>query len=173
MILVLCSMASATLDAKVYTICEKNISINLTPNFRIIPEQSGIDSPSGVFIQGFSIVGTGLKGEAMLLTMDVYDENTKALGAEVMSQRLSGVMDYLLSSGDSERDHIIGNWSMVDNNGENVTIYTADTKGTPLSMLGSKADMVIWNIEDSKYALLFSSLGKNVTTQIINTLEIN
>jgi hypothetical protein len=173
-ILAVCSMASATLDAKAYTLCEKNISINLTPNFRIIPDQGSIDSPGGVFIQGFSIIGTGLKGEAMLVTMDVYDENMKALGTEAISQRFSGAMAFAFSSlSYSERDNIIGNWSMVDNKGENVTINTMDTKGTPLSILGDKADMAFWNIEDSKYAFLISSFDKDVIRQIINTLEIN
>jgi len=173
----ICSIASATLDAKVYTICENNMSINLTPNFRIIPDQSGTASTDGLFMQAFTIAGTGSKGVASLATMDVYDENLRALGPEAISQMFSGGMSSVLSAfsslSDTERDNIVGNWSTVDNKGENVTIETMDTKGSLLSMYGKKVDIAFWNIRDNSYVILVSSFDKNTTSNIINTLEIN
>lgn len=173
MVIAISSIASATLDAKVYTLCENNISVNLTPNFRLIPDQS-INSPGGVFMQGFTITGTGSKGIAELSTMDIYDENVNALGSEAISQLFSGSVLFAASySDESGTDNIIGNWSAVDNKGENVTIDTLDTKGTLFSIYGKRVDTALWNIEDSKYAYLISTFDKDVTSQIINTLEIN
>ncbi len=172
-VLAICSVASATLDAKIYTLCEHNISINLTPNFRLIPDQN-TENPGGVFGQSFTITSTGSKGIAMLMTMDIYDENLKALGSEAISQLISGgVLAAVSFVSDSGTDNIIGNWSTVDSKGENVTIDTMDTKGSPLIIFGKKVDMAFWNIEDSRYAYLMSSFDQNVTRQIINTLEIN
>jgi hypothetical protein len=48
-----------------------------------------------------------------------------------------------------------------------------DTKGTLFSIYGKRVDTALWNIEDSKYAYLISTFDKDVTRQIINTLEIN
>jgi|WetSurMetagenome_2_1015567.scaffolds.fasta_scaffold70781_4 hypothetical protein len=173
----ICSIASATLDAKVYTISENNISINLTPNFRLVPDQSGTESPAGLFMQSFTITGTGTKGLATLAIMDVYDENMKALGPEAISQLFSGSFSSIISSisslDDTERDNIVGNWSTLDNNGENVTIEIMDTKGSLLSMYGKKVDMAFWNIKDDSYAFLISSFDKDITSKIVNTLEIN
>ena len=176
-VVAICSIASATLDARVYTICENNISINLTPNFRIIPDQSSTASTDGLFMQAFTITGTGIKGVASLSTMDVYSENLKALGPEAISQMFSGGMSSFLSAflstSDTESDNIVGNWSTVDNKGENVTIDTMDTKGSMLSMYGKKVDMAFWNIRDYRYVMMVSSFDRNITSKIINTLEIN
>jgi hypothetical protein len=168
-VVVISSIASATLDAKVYTLCENNISVNLTPNFRLMPDPS-TSSSSGMFMQGFTITGIGSKGFASLTTMDIYDEDINALGFEALSQIVSGTISYL---SDSETDNTLGNWSAVNKKGENVIIDTLDTKGTPLSIYGKRVDMAFWNIEDSRYAFLLSSFDQNATRQIINTLEIN
>lgn len=172
MILAVCSMSSATLDAKVYTLCEKNISIDLPSNFNLIPNKSASGS-EGVFFHGVTITGTGSKGVAMLVIMDVYDENLKYFDTETLSQLMTGAMSlFSYYSNDLETGNITGNWSTVDANEENVTINTMDTKGTLFSMFGKKIDLAFWNIQDSKYAYMMSTFDKNTTSKIINTLEI-
>ncbi len=160
-VVAVCSIASATLDTKVYTLCERNISMNLTSNFRIIPAQ-GISSPSGMFMQGFTITGTGSKGMALLATKDVYDEPMKFIDPEAFSQLFSsGFLDAVSYSSDSETtDNIIGNWSTLDKIGKNVTVNTMNTKGTALSIYGKSIDTALWNINDSSYAYLLSSLNQ-------------
>jgi hypothetical protein len=174
-VVAICSVASATQDAKFYTLCENKISINLPPNFRLLPDSSGsTTSPSGLFMQSFTIAGTGSKGLAMLSTMDVYDENIKALGTEAISQLfLGGITSVLSSLSNTERDNIVGNWSTIDNKGENVTIETQDTRGSPLSIYGKKVDIAFWNIKNDSYAFLVSSFDKNITSTVVNTLEIS
>ena len=148
-------------------------SVNAT-KFHIIPAQGASSSTSGLFIQGFAITGTGSKGMASLATMDIYDETMKLYDTEGLSQIFSGAMSsYASYSSDTETDNIIGNWSTVDRNGKNVTIDTLDTKGTLFSMYGKKVDTAFWNINGYNYAYLLSSFDKNVTRQIINSLEIN
>jgi hypothetical protein len=173
MVIAVCSVASATLDAKVYTLCERNLSMNLTPNFHIIPAQ-GASSANGLFMQGYTITGTGSKGLAMLATMDIYDETMKLYEREAFSQMFTGAMSSLMSySSDTETDNVIGNWSTLDKNGENVTVDTLDTKGSLFSMYGKRMDSAFWNIGGDNYAYLISSFDKNVTSQMINSLEIN
>lgn len=57
-VLTACSMASATLDAKVHTLCERNISMDLGPTFHLTPNEdpSGSD---GVFSEGVIITRAG------------------------------------------------------------------------------------------------------------------
>jgi hypothetical protein len=187
MVVAMCSAASATLDAKVYTLCEGNLSMNLTPNYHIIPSQ-GTSSPSGLFSQGFTITGSGSKGLALLETVNIYDETMKLYDTEALSQIFTSVTSSALSYsgnpemdstmgnsyiGDSERDNTIGNWSAVDRNGENVTVATMDTKGSLLSIYGKKVDIAFWNLNGDNYAYLVSSFDQNVTRQIISSLKIN
>jgi hypothetical protein len=172
-ILAVCSMASATLDAKVYTLCEKNISIDLTPNFRLIPDK-GASGSDGVFGHGVTITGIGSKGMATLSIMDIYDETMKSFDTETLSRLLTGGLSLISSySSDLETGNFTDNWSTVAYNGENVTVNTMDTKGTLFSVYGKKVDMAFWNLEDSRYAYLISTFDKNTTSKIINTLEIN
>jgi hypothetical protein len=174
MVVAMCSVASATLDAKAYTLCERNLSMNLTPNFHIISAPGASSSSNGLFIQGFTITGTGSKGMASLATMDIYDETMKLYDTDAISQIFTGAMaSYASYSSDTETDNIIGNWSTVDRNGKNVTIDTLDTKGTPFLMYGKKVDSAFWNINGDNYAYLLSSFDKNVTRQIINSLELS
>lgn len=187
MVVAICSAASATLDTKVYTLCEGNLSMNLTPNYHIIPSQ-GTSSPSGLFSQGFTITGSGSKGLAMLETVNIYDETMKLYDTEALSQIFTSVTSSALSysgnpemdstmgnsyTGDSEKDNTIGNWSAVDRNGENVTVVTMDTKGSILSIYGKKVDIAFWNLNGDNYAYLVSSFDQNVTRQIISSLKIN
>ena len=170
----MCAVGSANLDAKIYTLCESNISINLTPDFRLLSDQSSDASTNGLLIQSFTIAGTKSKGLGSLAIMEVYDEKMKALGPDAISQLFSGGISYFASSlVDTGEDNSLGNWSTLDNNGENVTVEILDTKGSMLSMFGKKANMAFWNLENDHYALLISSLDKNITADIIKTLKIN
>jgi len=69
--------------------------------------------------------------------------------------------------------NITGNWSTISSGGENVTVDTIDAKGTVFGLYGREMDMVFWNVDGNSYAYLMSSFDKNITRQIINTLEIN
>jgi hypothetical protein len=172
-VLAVCSMASATLDAKVYTLSEKNISIDLPSNFRLVPSQSATDA-GGIFSHTVTVTGTGSKGMANLEIMDIYDERLKLFDTETLSRFIINAASLGSSySSDLQAGNITGYWSAVDSNGENVTVNTMDTRGTVLSIYGKNVDLAIWNLEDSRYAALTSSLDRNTTSKIINTLEIN
>ena len=173
MVLALCSIASAMQEAKIYTLNESNITLNLTPNFRLMPDQS-TDSTSGMFMQSFTVAGKGEKGMATLMTMEIYDENMKMFDPESISQMMTGGVSTVLSYySDSESDNSLGNWTAVDKKGENVTVEILDTKGTLFSVFGKKVDSAFWPVRDNMYAGVISSFDHNVTRQIINTLEIN
>ena len=170
-----CSTASLALDTKVYTLCESNLSINLTPGFQIkLDENAG--SSDGFFSQGFTILNSLSKGNAMLQIMEVYDEDMKLYGPEFISQ--SWIMGIsiaasMLSMDEDYSDKTIGNWSAVDYMGNNVTVNTISTNGSFMGVFGKTADISHWNIGGDKYAGLVSFFDKNTTRQIIGTLNID
>lgn len=169
-ILALCTLTSATQDAKIYTLNESNISLNLTDNFRLISDKS---TESGPFMQSFTIVGSGSKGMATLMTAEIYDEDMKMYDPAMISQIMTGGVSSVASYfGESDADNSIGNWTAVDKKGENVTVETIDTKGTLFSMFGKKMDIAFWPVKDNIYAGVISSFDKNITEQIIATLEL-
>ncbi|MDM7913617.1 MAG: hypothetical protein QUS09_11025, partial [Methanotrichaceae archaeon] len=166
---------SVALDTKVYTLCERNLSLNLSEDFRIIADENGGDW-AGFFSQSFTIANKQSKGMAMLQIMDVYDEDMKALGPDFISQ--SWVMGVsigasLLSSDDGISDRVIGNWTAVDPVGNNVNVNTITNNNSLLSAFGKTADVASWNIGDDRYAGLVSFYDKNTTKQIIGTLVVN
>ena len=169
------SLTSMALDTKVYTLCEDNLSINLTPGFRIVPDEE-VGSSDGFLTQSFTIVSSQTKGMAMLQIMNVYGEDTMLLGPEFISNTwMMGVNigTSLLGNNDDYSDRIIRNWYALDYMGNNVTISTLSTNATLMSALGKTADASNWNIGENKYAGLISFFDKNTTMQIIGSLKLN
>lgn len=174
-VLAICSMISMALDTKVYTLCESNLSMNLTPGFQIVPDESSSQS-DGAFLQGFTITNSQSRGMAMLQIMDVYDEDMKLFGPEFISQTwIMGVSmgASLLSLDEDYNDRIIENWFAIDSMGNNVTVSTMSTNNSLLSVFGKTADVSNWNIGEDKYAGLVSFLDKNATREIIGTLKLS
>ena len=170
-----CSVASATLDAKVYTLCESNLSINMTPGFKMVQDEDA-DSSEGSLTQGFTIVSTQNKGTAIVQIMDVYDEDMKLYGPDFISQSwLLGVNigASILSSDEDYSDKTIGNWSTIDYMGNNVTVSTITTNGSIISVFGKTADISHWNIGEDRYAGLISFFDRDITKQIIGSLHIS
>lgn len=175
MVLALCSVVSMALDTKVYTLCESNLSINLTPEFQIVPDETSSQS-DGAFSQGFTIARSQPSGVAMLQIMDVYDEDMKLFGPEFISQSWTmgvSIGASLFSMDEDYSDRTIENWSAVDSMGNNVTVSTMSTNNSLLSVFGNTADVSNWNIGEDKYAGLVSFFDKNVTREIIGTLKLS
>lgn len=193
-VLAVCAMGSSALDARVYALCESNISMNLSQGFRIVPDES-IDSSSGYLSQNVNIVNSRMKGTAMLHIMDVFDEDMKLFGSEYISEiwkmgigiaTSPGIGSSLLSSEENDNgerailremetysDKSIGNWTATDYAGNNVTVSTIPTEGGILNMFGKTADICHWNIGEDKYAGLVSFFDRNTTQQIIGTLQVS
>lgn len=171
----MCSITSMALDTKVYTLCENNLSINLTPGFQIVPDESNSQT-DGAFSQDFTIVSSQSKGTAMLQINDVYDEDMKLFGPEFISRTwVMGVSigTSMLSMNEAYSDNIIGNWSATDSMGNNVTVSTMSTNNSLMSAFGKTAEISNWNIGENKYAGLISFFDRNTTRQIIGTLKLS
>lgn len=180
-ILVLFSIASATLDAKVLTLCERNLSINLSEGFKIVANDD-LTSSEGSFAQGFTIVGTQTKGSAMLQVMDIYDEDTLLYGPEFISRtwkmgvNIAASMLSLEDDAEDEgnfTDNFLGNWSTTDYLGNNVSVTTINAEGSLLSAFGETADIAHWNIGENRYVGLVSFFDQNTTKQIIGSMQVN
>lgn len=169
------SLTSMALDTKVYTLCENNLSINLTPEFKIVPSEDSASS-NGIFAQSFTIANGHSKGMAILSIMDVYDEDMILFGPEYISNAwLTGInlATSLLSGDDQYKDQIICNWYALDSMGNNVTVSTISTNGSIMSSFGKTVDASNWNIGGNKYAGLYSFFDKNTTEQIIGSLKLS
>jgi hypothetical protein len=168
-----CMPASADVNVPVYTLCERNLSLDLGSELKIGPDEDTTGDDGGMFSQGFKIAGR--QGQALLQIMDVYDEDTLFLGPEFISK--SWVMGvsleaYLFSLDEDSGDRITGNWTATDSMGNNVTVSMLNTSNSLLSFIGKKADLACWNIGENRYAGLLSFLDRNTTRQIIGTLKV-
>jgi len=168
-----CLTAQAAMNIPVYTLCEKNLSLDPGPEFKIVPDEDTSSSEYGMFSQGFTIAGK--PGLAMLQIMDVYDEDTLILGDEFFSQSYVMGMSIgasILSLSEDSGDRIIGSWNATDSMGNNVTVSTLNTSNSLFSVMGKTADVASWNIGGNRYAGLLSFLDQNTTRQIIGTLKV-
>jgi len=171
-VIAMCSVTSAIQEANVYRLCESNVTMNLTSNFRLIPDDP-LPSASGVFMQGFSIIGTGEKGFASLIVVDIYNEKMNMIDpASISDMMTNAILSASSDTGYSAMDNILGNWTAIGANGANATVETISTKGSAFSIFGPKADIAFWPIKDQTYFCVCSSFDKNITEQMINTLEI-
>ena len=78
-----------------------------------------------------------------------------------------------ISAVEARGDTEAGNWTAVDSQGKNVTVYTMNTKDQRVQMLGGSYDIAVWNLDRSTYAVMVSLFDKNNTTQAIKTLAIS
>lgn len=175
LVIALCSLTSIALDTKVYTLCESNLSMNLTPGFRIISDDSTSQS-EGAFSQGFTISSNQTKGIAMLQIMEVYDEDMILYGPEFISNSWIAGITFAaswLGMEEEYKDRTIEIWHALDSKGNNVTVNTISTNDSFLTGFGKTAEVSNWDIGGNRYAGLVSFFDRNTTMQIIETLDVS
>lgn len=166
---VICSLpVSAVMNTPVHLLSEHNLSIGLDSKFKIIPSGIGAPGNGGFVSDSFLITSTGPRGLANLNILSVPNETSKSLGSELIIQMISA--GAISASG----NQVLGNWTTVDAQGQNVTIQTIPTNESSLSYsFGKRTDFAIWSLGDDTYAVLASQFNRDITGKIISTLNIS
>jgi hypothetical protein len=166
--LAICTSPSLGLNTNVYSLSERNLSIELGSGFEVT--QKKVDNCSGgYFVQDLMIADPNSTGVAVLQIMDLYDATLKALNSSAISELWNqGLMGAALQDGGK----MAGNWSVTDAKGQNVTIYAVSMGNNSMKVMGNKANFANWNIEKNVHVGMLSFFDKNTTTQIVKTLDL-
>jgi hypothetical protein len=169
LVVVLCCSPTLALSAKVYSLSEENITIDLGPGFEI--SQKIVDnSNNGSFDQNLLLTNSQAKGVAYLQIIDLYDDALKSLDPEAISGLwLQGGMGSAIKDGGKPS----GNWSVVNSNGKNTTVHAVYIGNTSLKYMGNTVYFANWKVGRSMYVGMMSFFDKNVTKQIVKTLAVS
>jgi hypothetical protein len=167
--LAICTSTSLALNTNIYSLSERNLSIDLGPGYDVT--QKNVDNCSGgYFVQDLMITNANSSGLAILQIMDLYDATLKAMNSSTVSEQWDqGMMSSALQDGGIKA----GNWKVLNPKGLNVTIYTVNMSNNSMKVMGNTANFANWNIEKNVYVGILSFFDRNITSQIVNTLELN
>jgi hypothetical protein len=160
---------SLALHTNVYSLSERNLSIDLGPGFEVT--QKKVDNCSGgYFVQNLMIANPNSKGVAVLQIMDLHDTTLKALNSSAFCEYwVQGWMSATLEDGGKSA----GNWPAVDGKGQNVTIHMVSLGNTSMKVRGDTVNFGAWNIERNIYVGMLSFFDKNITKQMVKTLDLS
>jgi hypothetical protein len=157
------------LHTNVYSLSERNLSIDLGPGFEVT--QKKVDNCSGgYFVENLMIAKPNSTGVAVLQIMDLYNGTLKALNSSVICEQwVQGMNSATLEDGGKSA----GNWSAVDVIGQNVTIHMVSLGNTSMKVRGDTVNFGAWNIEKDIYVGMLSFFDKNTTKQMVKTLALS
>lgn len=157
------------LESNFLTICEKNLSIDLDPGFEIDRIEFNTSSDGMVFDE-FIINNNALPGSAFISIISIYDSLFRKMNPEALADffLIAGI-EAAKDKGDSEIDQ----WTAISSSGRNVTVHTMNAENEDLQMAEGVYDISVWSLDETTLALLVSSLDRENTTKIIETLAIS
>jgi hypothetical protein len=164
-----CVFASLAMETKVYTLAERNLSLNGNLGFEVAAKTVE-NNTGGSFIEDLTITNAQTKGMALVQIMTVYDPTLKALGSDMISQLW---MQGALESAATDGANVTGNWTATSNMGEDVAVTSVKVIEPKLNAMGGTVEIANWMIDDDIYAGIMSFFDKNTTKKIIENLEIN
>jgi hypothetical protein len=157
------------LQTNVYSLSDRNLTIDLGPGFEVT--QKKVDNCSGgYFIQNLMIANPNSTGVAVLQIMDLYDATLIGLNSSVICDYwVQGMNSAALEDGGKSA----GNWSAVNGKGQNVTIHMVSLGNTSMKARGDAVNFGAWNVEKNIYVGMLSFFDKNITKQMVKTLDLN
>lgn len=160
----------SSLEWKVLTISEKNLSIDMGPSFEIISNEFDA-SDDGMVLHSFTINNSAEAGSSAFISiMSIYDKVLNKMSPGALSELfLIVLMDAFEEDGATN----IGQWNASDRWDRNVTVYTMSPVDEDVQMFNGTYDISFWNLDKTTYALMVSSFDKDNTTQIIKTLVVS
>ena len=164
-----CIFASAAMDVKIYTVVERNLSLNGNSGFEVAAETVEKDT-AGSLTEDLTITNSKSKGMALVQIMTVYDQTARAFGPEMISRIW---MQEALASAKADGANVTGNWTATSGLGDNVTVTSVNVSSPKLKPLGSTVNMASWKVGENMYAGIMSFFDKNTTEKMINSLKIS
>lgn len=157
------------LDAKVLTVGERNVSMDLGPGFDII--NVDVDAAEGILSSVFEVLGSNNSsiGSARISIVTPYDPTFRLISQSVFSDLfMAGLLSAIADDNNTE----IGNWSAVDRSGRNVTVRTFQEGNKSLKADEGTMDVAFWSIDNNSYALMAARFDRNVTSRIVGSLYL-
>jgi hypothetical protein len=161
------AMNGSALEGTVLTVAERGLSADIPSDFSIYAAEADANT-TGIFSSDLMINSTDPEaGRIFLSIFSVYDDvMTRMSPASLSDLFLSAEISTVESHGDA----VVANWSAVDRQGQNVTVYTLETPDPRVS--GGSYDMASWSLEGKVQVLMVSTADRNVTENLISTLKI-
>ena len=167
LLFVTASMNGASLEGQVFTVVERGLSADIPSEFQIFASEADANS-TGIFSYDLMINSTDSEaGRIFLSVFSIYDDVMKRMKPESLDDLfLSAEIEEVESHGDA----IVGNWSAVGPQGQNVTVYIIETPDPRIS--SGFYDMATWSPDEKVHVLMVSTADRNVTKNLISTLVI-
>lgn len=171
LLLVLAALTSVccALDAKVLTVVERNVSLDLGPGYDII--SINVNAAEGILSSVVEVLGSGNSstGSARISIVTPYDLTFKLISPPVFSELfIAGLLSAIADDNKTE----IESWSAMDISGQNVTVRTFQEDNVSPTAGEGTMDVAFWSIDDKSYALIASRFDRNVTSRIIGSLSL-
>jgi hypothetical protein len=165
------------LNTTVIVASERNLSIDLDPSYVIVDENATaiLKITEQGMTHAYNITNASIPkaGNAVVAVLSIGD---RSVGSGI-DKYVSNFEDMLSSLIEFAKGKKIGERSVKDSKGQNVTVLTFDMEASSpkyIELYGQKFDFALWGIDKLNigYVTVPSSLGRNVTDRIIATLDI-
>jgi hypothetical protein len=161
------SMNGAALEGTVLTVAERGFSADIPFDFSIYAAEADANT-TGIFSSDLMINSTDPEaGRIFLSVFSVYDDVMRRMSPASLSDLF---LSAEISAVEAHGDAVVGNWSAVDLQGQNVTVLIMETPDPRVS--GGSYDMASWCLEGNVLVLMVSTAERNVTENLIGTLKI-
>ncbi len=161
------AMTGAALEGTVLTVSERGLSADIPSDFRVFTAEVDANN-SGRFSYELMINSTDPEaGSIFLSILSVYDDVMRRMSPASLNDLF---LSAEISTVESHGDVVVGNWSAIDPQGQNVTVLTLTTPDPRVS--GGAYDMASWNLDEDVQVIMVSTTDSNVTEKLIGTLNI-
>jgi hypothetical protein len=161
------AMNGSALEGTVLTVAERGLSADIPSDFSIYAAEADANT-TGIFSYDLMINSTDPEAGSIFLSIfSVYDDVMRRMKTASLSDLF---LSAEISTVESHGVVVVANWSAIDRQGQNVTVYTLETPDPRVS--GGSYDMASWSLEGKVQVLMVSTADRNVTENLIGTLKI-
>jgi len=161
------AMTSAAFEGQVFTVSERGLSADIPSDFHVFAAEADANT-TGIFSYDLMINSTDSEaGRIFLSVFSVYDDVMRRMGPASLSDLF---LSAEISAVEAHGDAVVGNWSAIDLQGQNVTVLIMETPDPRVS--GGYYDMASWSLDGDVQVLMVSTVERNVTERLIGTLKI-
>lgn len=165
-------MPGLSLETSVLMTKEHNLSIDIGPEY-LLGSRSIVESDDGSTYQSIVINnssdGNATNASLAIYSLPLYTEDLAKMNSTTFSEFLEDTMIGLFKL---MGEKLVGEESLKNKIGENVTLYSFITPESELKPNGEAYSMAFWPIDSRNMIMLLSNLDDATNKQIIQTLEV-
>jgi len=161
------TMNGAALEGTVLTVAERGFSADIPSDFQVFAAEADANT-TGIFSYDLMINSTDPEaGRVFLSIFSVYDDVMRRMKTASLSDLF---LSAEISEVESHGDVVVGNWSAVNPQSQNVTVLALTTPDLRVS--GGSYDIASWSLDEDVQVLMVSTADRNITEKLIGTLKI-